>query len=334
MLKFFTTFYNGFLDRVKSLLGSFDPPNSFSWQTLIMLSLFSVFMAWLATGLMRDLLAHFGCIFLILGVYWGTTANKALRIGDVPLSPWITGAITSIYIFRAFVGELSPKALIAWPLISAVIAALPPCLDENFKPKIPPKEKRQNLALLLTSQLILSCWFQFYFVVQNWLMEYPTLLTDNFRQSAFVVQVGTPPSVARLPRGVSILDLTTSKLQKELNNKPWSDVERILLPQEREKLFNQISVQVKEQIASTRIKEDEFWQVEYKNPSIRGSGYNLELQALWQGPRSQSEPYFITKSCQITPVNRQRGEEMFQVSLVKCEPASGWGVRKSFVATQ
>ncbi|HBY79693.1 MAG TPA: hypothetical protein DEG47_22430, partial [Cyanobacteria bacterium UBA11148] len=91
MLKFFTTFYNGFLDRVKSLLGSFDPPNSFSWQTLIMLSLFSVFMAWLATGLMRDLLAHFGCIFLILGVYWGTTANKALRIGDVPLSPWITG---------------------------------------------------------------------------------------------------------------------------------------------------------------------------------------------------------------------------------------------------
>ncbi|HBY79692.1 MAG TPA: hypothetical protein DEG47_22425 [Cyanobacteria bacterium UBA11148] len=197
----------------------------------------------------------------------------------------------------------------------------------------------------MTSQLILSCWFQFYFVVQNWLIEYPTLLTDNFRQSAFVVQMPTLevvniPQVKILPRGISILDLTASKLKDELNDKPWSDVERVLLPKKREELLRKITNQVKEEMkqeiasAQIQIKEDEFWQVEYKNISMRGSGYNLELQALWQGPRSQSEPYSITKSCQITPVNEQIGEESFQISEVKCNPATGWGVGESFAATQ
>ncbi|HBB35025.1 MAG TPA: hypothetical protein DDZ80_32260 [Cyanobacteria bacterium UBA8803] len=328
MNNFFQKQYSSLLKNTQSVIKSVALDSGFawfSWLTLLFLSLFSWLMAFIATGLLQNLLANLGCIFLILAVYWWTTSTKSLRIYDVPLSPWITGAIVSVYIFGAITGKVEPKALIAWPLISAAIAALPLCLGDDFKLKTPAPDKRKTIILLFTSQLIFSCWFQFHFLVQNWLAEYPTLLVDNFDQSAFVVKYPLLPP--KTPRGVSMLDLMASKLQQQLNAKPWPQIERVLLPQERDRLIQQITAQTKQQIASAKVEEDDLWQVGY-TVSLKDPGYNLALNTSWQGPRSQVLEGNITKSCQINPVNRPTPTGTTVVSRVRCEPAKGWGVNQ------
>ncbi|MFP5270896.1 DUF5357 family protein [Coleofasciculus sp.] len=335
MLKnIFDNFLNWFNNTLKFLLGVFVPSKAFSWQTLIGLSIFSWLMSFWATNIFKILLESFSWLFLILGVFWATSSNKAFSIGKVSLSPWITGALITIYLSGVFTRELSPYALVFWPLVSAVVAALPVCLDGNFKPKIPDRDKRQPLVWLFTTQLILSSWFQFYFLVQNWLVQYPTITADTFRQSAFVVRITIEESQQRLPRGVTILDLMASRLEERLDNQPWSDVERMLLPSEREQLIEQIKAQVMQELTSDDIKEDNLWQVSSGEISLRDSGYNLDLQALWQGPRSQPQPYLLTKSCQIISVTRRTDIGISLLGQVKCDPAEGWGVPKPIVTSQ
>jgi hypothetical protein len=322
---------------LKTISGIFNPATAFSWQTLIGLSLFSWAMSFLATSIFTIILASFSWWFLILGVYWATTSNKDISIGKVLLSPWITGALVTIYIFGIVTGELSAYALVVWPLISAVIAALPTCLGENFQPKIPARDKRQPLVWLFTTQLILSSWFQFYFLVQDWLVQYPTIAADTFEKSAFVVRLSTDESRQRLPRGTTILDLIASRLEEQLNNQDWSEVEQILLLREREQLIEQIEqidTQVRQEIDSPDIKEDNLWQVSLGEISLRESGYNLELKAFWEGPRSQTQPYSLTKSCQIIAVNRQTDIGISLVSQVECDPVEGWGVAEPIVTSQ
>ncbi|MFP4099830.1 DUF5357 family protein [Coleofasciculus sp.] len=322
---------------LKTISGIFNPATAFAWQTLIGLSLFSWVMSFLATSIFTIILASFSWWFLILGVYWATTSNKSLSIGKVLLSPWITGALVTIYIFGIVTGELSAYALVVWPLISAVIAALPTCLGENFQPKIPDRDKRQPLVWLFMTQLILSSWFEFYFLVQDWLVQYPTIASDTFEKSAFVVRLSTEESRQRLPRGTTILDLIASRLEEQLNNQDWSDVEQILLLREREQLIEQIEqidTQVRQEIDSPNIKEDNLWKVSLGEISLRESGYNLELKAFWEGPRSQIQANLLTKSCQIIAVNRQTDIGISLVSQVECDPVEGWGVAEPIVTSQ
>lgn len=333
---------NNILNWINNLLRTifeiFNPDTAFSWQTLIGLSVFSWVMSFLATNIFTIILASFSWWFLILGVYWATTSNKDISIGKVLLSPWITGALVTIYIFGIVTGELSADALVVWPLISAVIAALPTCLGENFQPKIPDRDKRQPLVWLFTSQLILSSWFQFYFLVENWLVQYPTIAADTFEKSAFVVRLSTDEPKQRLPRGTTILDLVASRLEEQLNNQEWSDIEQILLIREREKLkqlIKQIDAEVRQEIASPDIKEDKFWQdVSLGDISLRESGYNLQLNTLWQGPRSQIKPNVLTKSCEIIPVNRETDTGISPISQVECDPVEGWGVAEPIVTSK
>lgn len=339
MVKFIKFFAFGNLfkwlkNTFQSLLGVFFPDRAFSWQTIIGLSLFSWLMSFLATNIFIIILASFSWLFLILGVCWASSSNKALRIGKVHLSPWITGALVTLYLFGILTGGLSPYVLVVWPLISAVIAALPACLDGNLKPTIPAKDKRQPLVWLFTTQLIVSSWFQFYFLVQDWLVQYPTIAADTFRESAFVTRITIDKSQQRLPRGVTILDLMASRLEEQLDNQPWSDVERMLLPSEREQLIEQIKAQVMQELASPDIKEDNLWQVSLGEISLRDSGYNLPLTALWQGPRSQTQANLLTKSCQIISVNRQAENGISLVSQVECDPVEGWGVAEPIVTSQ
>jgi hypothetical protein len=314
------------------------PPSAFSWETLILLSLFSLYMAFLATDVVAQLLVNFAWIFLIVGVFWGTTAANQFRIGykspvepGFPLSPWITGALVSIYIFSRN-GELTQETLISWPIISAIIAALPDFVGEGPRLKIPLPQKRQNLVILFGTQFLLSCWFQFYFVIQNWLGEYPSVLADNFQQSAFVVKRELATST--IPRGALILNTIEPKLVERLDSKPWSDVERLLLQEERVKLINAVEKQAKQQI-SPKIGEDAFWKVR-SGISSRNSGYNLDLQAVWQGPRAEPQKeYFVTKSCRITqsnvtpnPVTDPNNSQPppSSISSFVCDPVQGWGI--------
>ncbi len=326
------------------------PPSAFSWQTLILLSLFSYYMAFLATEYVSYLLINFAWIFLILGVFWGTTTANQFRVGydekakkdGFPLSPWITGALVSIYIFGGYEGEITRETIIYWPVISAVIASIPDFLGENeaggLKLKAAPLQKRQNLVVLFGTQLLLSCWFQFTFVVQDWLVQYPSLMADDFQQSAFVMKQQSATST--MPRGGLILNAMEPKLVQQLGSRPWSEVERLLLKEERAKLINTIAAQTKQQLQS--VEEDELWQVT-SGVSSRASGYNLELEAIWEGPHAKPQKYSVVKPCQITqvypttnartaPSNGQPVQPSEPTSQVECEPLRGWGIGDPIIA--
>lgn len=310
-------------------------------------------MSILADGFIKDLLINFAWIFLILGVFWGSTACSRLRIGyrtpaepGIPLSPWITGALVSIYIFGVLLdngtGEMSQEMLVSWPIISAMIAILPDYLGAGgFKVKTPAPEKRQQEVLLLGSQILLSCWFQFHFVVQDYLAQYPSLQADDFRKSAFVVK-WEGLLYTETPRGAEILNTVENDLEKQLDARSWPEVERLLLQDERKKLIETTQQQAKERLL--RVEEDELWDVTSK-VSSRGSGYNLELQAIWRGPRSRDQPYVVTKTCQITPVsptasaatkpiNTQPTSSPTSISRFDCQPVKGWGVEEPILASE
>lgn len=321
---------------------------------MIFLSIFSYYMTWLAsTSLLKGLLSNFAWIFLIVGVHWGTTSANQLRVGydpnvpkdGFPVSPWITGALVSLYIFGAWTGEIRREALIYWPTISALIAIMPDFLGE--KPdggltfKKAPLDQRQNMVVLVGTQLLLSCWFQFHYVTQDWLTQYPSTLVDNFNDSSFVVKF--QPMASEPPRGALILNRMEPQLKQQLNGKPWPEVERLLLKEERIKLVDKIQQQATKQI--TAVEEDDWWQVTPNVSSRKGGGYNLNLQANWLGPRAKAKTYSMVMPCQVTqvatparspatkPINAtQGGRKGTPFSRFKCDPVKGWGVNKSTVA--
>lgn len=352
-MKFFTSFFEfviglAVVDWVVKVL---KPPKAFSWQAIMWLTVFSYVMAGLATGFVQRLIASCGGILFILFVYWVTAAAAKLRIAKkkkkaktgLPLGPWITGALTSIYIFGINVnvgeyqlgiegistyllgidsGDLSSLTFISWPLISGVIAALPYILAVEFKVKKPSPAERQYLVILFGSQLLISCWIQFYFVIQNWLVQYPSLLSDDFIHSSFVWKLPSA-QVTVVSRGVSILEGMEVQLKEELNAKSWSEVEKSLLKVNHQKLLKGIEYQAKQ---NSPVAEDPLWKVTYKFSSREsGYDYNLDLQANWNGPRSSPDTkpdyYSFTKSCRIKQVDGRSGLGSQPIGNVECQPS-------------
>ncbi|NEQ05294.1 MAG: DUF5357 domain-containing protein [Moorea sp. SIO4E2] len=346
-MKFFTSLFEfviglAVVDWVVKVL---KPPKAFSWQALMWLTVFSYVMAGLATGFVQRLIASCGGIFFILFVYWVTAAAAKLRIAkkSLPLGAWITGALTSIYLFgiNLNLGEYQPEiqgistylfgidsrdvsslTFIIWPVISSLIAALPYILAVEFKVKKPSPAERQYLVILFGSQLLISCWIQFYFVIQNWLVQYPSLLGDDFIHSSFVWKLPSA-QVTMLSRGVSILEGMEVQLKEELNAKSWSEVEKSLLKVNHQKLLKEIEYQAKQ---SSPVAEDPLWKVTYKFSSREsGYDYNLDLQANWNGPRSspdtKPEYYSFTKSCRIKQVDGRSGLGSQAIGNVECQPS-------------
>ena len=291
------------------------PPKAFSWQTLILLSLFSCSLSYIATDIVQNMLATFGWIFLIWGVAWGTS-EKQFFINGVCLSPWITGALICIFIFGSWSDGNPAYALIWWPSISGLIATIPDFLAKGLKLRLPSPKSRQKIIILLSSHFLVTCWIQFYFVIQTWLDQYPSLLVDNATKSAFVVKLDS--TTPRSPRGTLVLNLMEPQIMTQLDNQPWSDVERWLLNRKQE--IEKTSKLVQKELP--KAEEDLWWSFDSKISSSQ-LGYNLQLLAFWQGPRSKEDIYVVEKVCQINQVDSQkRFAKATVVGTMKCAPAS------------
>lgn len=295
-------------------LGKFlTPPTAFSWQTLILLSLFSHIMSSLATDFTQNLISSMGWIFLIFGVSWATTDHPP-KISGFSLGPWITGALVCTFVFGSWKGDLAPATLVCWPPVSAFLASVREFFDPGLRFRTPPPVSRQNVLLLMLSNLIISCWIQFYFTTQDLLTQYPTLLADDFSKSTFVVKLEVPRTV--MSRGALLLNSMEPLVRRELSNKPWPQVERSLLPQELKTRMEVIKKKVQQQLP--KAAEDLWWRFTYKVSSIK-SGYNLLLQAIWEGPHSEGGNYVIQKSCQITQKPSKKATNSGPISQVTCQ---------------
>ncbi len=285
--------------RIKKIL---IPPKAYSWQTLIYLSVFSWLMSSLATGFIRDLIAFFGWIFLIAGTAWYTTDKPLLIPGtNLPVGAVITGFLVSAFAFRDEDMLISPNTIVFWPVISAIITAIPEFFEgtgTDVNTQLPKLKDRQEIIILLACSTVLSCWLQFAFVVNKWAQEYPSLQAENFRPT-FVLRVAPQANIPR--NGVIILDKLQPLVEERIAGRPWSEVEQFLLdaPQRINRLGRQV---IQTNLRDT--EEMNLWRVEPRVYNLNKSGYRLELLSIWSGPTSSGRGYYQRKICRVEPITK------------------------------
>lgn len=256
----------------------------------------------ITTEFVKDLLARIGWIFLTLGLGWILSKVKYKLLGiEIYPGPWITGALTCAFIFHGWITDVS-IVITSWPLVSAAIATVPKILKNGFilfNPTYPEPQKlatdRQGMIKLILFCSILSCWLQFHFLLQDWLLDYPSLVADSFSRSTFVVSL--PTNTPERPRGEVTLSLLESALTEQLSRRPWSEVEQWLLNVNQE-IVN-LEAAVTAQIPDT--KEDDLW-VTQAAVSPGNPDYILRLRAFWNGPSSQPGGYYLEKNCNVVEV--------------------------------
>ncbi|YAF97690.1 MAG: septal junction protein FraD [Nodularia sp. CChRGM 3473] len=290
-------FVGGLYEGIKKLL---VPPKAYSWQTFIYLSVFSWALAYFAVGYISNIIAFLGWLFLIAGTAWYTT-DDPLRVPGtfMPVGAVITGFLVSVFAFGNQEDIITPRTIVLWPTISALITAIPDFIEGNdtdAKAKIPKPEVREKIIILVASCMLISCWIQFYFVMDKWLTQYPSVLADNFQRSTFVVSRAVPKEIPE--NGVLILEQIQPIVEKQIARRPWSEVEKWLLDAKKqvETLGNQV---INANLAE--LEEKELWRVEPRVSNIK-SGYRLDLLSIWSGPSSNSQGYYLQKSCRIEPI--------------------------------
>lgn len=282
------------IDKIRALI---TPPSYLSWQTLLLLSLFSWGMAALAetqsaAPLTVDILSTGSWLFLTVAIWWGLSENP-IEIGYFSISPWITAAVICVFLFRPWVPERLQLAASAWPVVATILVALPKFCDWTLNWKVPKPEIRQNLIVLMLVNLLLSSWIMFYFRIQNWFDDYPSLMAENLDDSAFVYRIGSDSNSSS--QADIILGSAADNLIKQLDDTPWPRVERWLL-----NLNNSLN-SVAEDIVLNAAKERVFWSLDAPRPQSVSNGYQIKLRANWLGPTAQQNGYYVEKECTILP---------------------------------
>ena len=279
------------------------PKDYFAWQTLIYLGVFSFTMSWVAllsggVPFTVNLIATAGWIFFAFGIGWAIAETK-LKLFGIPLallSPWVVGIIICVYFAGLFSWVTWEFALTAWPLISFAIVAVPQFLNWEFKPKSLPKpEVRQALILLLLLAMLFSSWIQFCFRLQDWFADYPSLVADDFSDSGFVVRLAR--TADEQAKGVVLLTAAESEIKESLNNTPWPYAERWLLnlDEQVDKLESRTAVTLEQS------KEQGMWGLQARPRTLENDSYGLDLMAIWSGPASTQNGYYLEKNCVIYP---------------------------------
>jgi hypothetical protein len=303
-------------ERIKKI---FIPPRAYSWQTLIYLSLFSWLMSSLTTNFVKDIIAFCGWLFLIFGTAWYTRDNPLLVPGtNMPIGAVITGFLVSVFAFGQDEAVFTPRTIVFWPTISAIITIIPEFFEgtgTETKTQIPKIEERERLTILLGSCMVLSCWLQFYFVTDNWTNQYPSLLVDNYQGSAFVVKTQFSDKIPK--NGVLILDRLAPQVESQIAGQPWSQVEQWLI-NARQRVDNLSRPVIQTNLA--QYEEKSLWRVEPRVSNVK-DGYRLDLLSIWRGPSSNPRGYYLVKSCRIDPVieSGTKLEQKNTIAEIECE---------------
>ncbi|MBS0015843.1 MAG: DUF5357 family protein [Arthrospira sp. SH-MAG29] len=175
-----------FVKNVTSVVNTVKPPKLYHWKSVVIVGL----LAWLFSSLLTDniersnSIANLSWILLTAGISWRTNQHPFI-IRGVSLSPWITGTLITVLIYQETAEQLPTFAITVWPIICACFVFLIQGIDVKFKLRPSPPLISGSFLLLILSHVVLSCWISFYFLVDNWLQEYP----DIFEQQIMIQQV-------------------------------------------------------------------------------------------------------------------------------------------------
>ena len=307
-------------DLVASFRGFLTPPQSASWQTLMLLSLFSVFIAFFLTPFPQGFVSFWGWFFLITAVWWFVyqkDVKNALTFNGIFskifVGPWIVSTLICVAVFGSWVdfaklGSITPPMFICIPPLAALIDIAPQFIKTNPVSKTPeftlPKTgKRQGIVLFVLSHFLIACWIQFYFLLQGWLGMYPSILSDDFSRSSFVVR--GPQASFQASRGREVLNAAENELRDRFNNQTWSETERWLFETKGNAWVKDLQGSVQNRLkGKLGSGEAELWQLGAKvagDTYDSGALYNLGLEATWTGPSADGKNHKVTKNCEIIP---------------------------------
>ncbi|WP_016953374.1 septal junction protein FraD [Anabaena sp. PCC 7108] len=297
------------------------PPKAFSWQTLIYLSVFSLVMSYFSLGYVKDVIAFSGWVFLIAGTAWYTT-DDPLRVPGtfMPVGALVTAFLVSVFAFSRDVNLVTPKTIVFWPTIAAIITAIPEFFvgtGTNTKATLPKQQDRQKIIILIAWSMLISCWIQFYFVIDKWLKEYPSLLVDDFQRSTFVIKLEPK---AKIPQnGAMILNKVQPLIEEQIVTRPWSEVERWLL-EANQQVGNLGNRMIDKNLA--QYAERKLWRVEPRVVNVN-SGYRLDILSIWTGPSANKRGFYLQKSCRIQPIAAiKQPENKNAVAGIDCDRTS------------
>jgi len=167
------------------------PESLRSWQTFMILTLFSLVLILVGEQSKKEILAGLTFVFVAIGM-WSFTREKPLTMLGISVNSWAMSILICLLVIRLLTGGVTSSWWIICPPLAATIAAIPEFRESKNKLKIPGPEVRQKLVILFLGYLVLSCWLNFGFTIQEWLENKPSLMQQDFSKSSFVVKIEWP----------------------------------------------------------------------------------------------------------------------------------------------
>ncbi|MBP0020447.1 MAG: DUF5357 family protein [Cyanobacteria bacterium SBLK] len=274
-------------DIFDKIWGIFKPPRAYCWQTLFCLSLFSALMSAIARGFIGEIIAIFGYLLLIVSFAWLGIESRWQS------TPWLVSALICLLLWGLL--KIQPQILILlWFPLSAIVASLASFITRNLEFKFPNPHEGQEIVILLEIQILLACWVQFYFLCNDWLQQYPSLLSENFNESQLIVHFDLAP--LSQPRGWLILEGMQRLLEQQVNDRPWIEAIKWLQDSDREGFLSAFQRQILAE--RDALSESSLWVLESQFSSTP-SGYQFKLIAQWKGPRSNTVNDITELICDI-----------------------------------
>ncbi len=307
------------VQQVQTRLTNIKP---FSWEAMLMLSLFSWFVYLLLRGFYaKKIVSVFAWGFLIIGSDWGLMKQqvKTWLIGfPFQYGPWITAAIASVALLsNDFIVTSWQGALISWPILAAIFAAYPRFIQPGFKFGLPGAEGRQDIVLLFLISGLFSSWFQFHFLIQDLLRTYPNLLNDRFERSIFVTRFNAPPSDPAVPpdspKARELLIATEANIRQNLTGKDWIATQQWL--SRIKTLDPDLGSQVMASVYGDRLsREQRLWQISADVGMNAANNANLDLilTVRWLGASSRPGGYQLRQTCLVSQVTDQPPPQTFE----------------------
>ena len=288
-----TKLTNNLWETNKKVQKAMVPPKVVHWKTPLLLS---IFLALLSVAAVTDLPTRtliFDISWLFFTLSMGLlTSQPPFVIKKVSLSPWVTSTLIGLWLLVRLPSDRKEIAWISGPIIAVVILALIEIWNSESKRQSIRSLVQPQFLMITLIHVLISCWFAFHFLIQGWIEQYPSVLSQDLRQSDYVVTFQRP--TINRSRGVVILNAMDRYLQNEARTKPWAQVEQMLIDIDNERFF--LKNQALKKIGV--VPEDASWDV--KTSIVQGqSRYQLEMQATWLGLVFRPEIYSFTKSCEV-----------------------------------
>lgn len=251
---------------------------------------------------------------ILFGISWWLRQNN-LRFLGVILYPYLLFALVGLFLFSYF-PQVSPFVYwFGWLLASLATAATYKLREIQFQWRQASVDFYREMALLISGNLLVGCWFQSYHVFQSWINEYPALTNINVYRSAFVVRIGDEKVPSLVP--TIILGRLEAIAQDRANGQPWSQVQS-WISQVRTKT-NQLKQDSQLQTLLPDKRSREYWLPQISAQKVNNN-YQIKLQATWQGPNASGKGYAWVKNCTIEQVSLENTNNQAEIiGQLRCD---------------